>query len=81
VFFFSTEHFRHSLLYYSDLKKKKTVVEAHRFISETYFESAPVKTCEFLWFRQFKNNDFDSKKHSGQPKSAGIGKFSARFKN
>jgi len=39
------EHFRHLLIYYIDFKK--TAIEAHRFISRTYSESAPsVKTCE-----------------------------------
>jgi len=37
---------------------KKTTIEAHRFISKTYSESAPfVKTYEY-WFWWFKSDDF-----------------------
>jgi len=40
------DHFRHLLLYCFD-SKKKWLIEAHRFISKIYSESAPsVKTCE-----------------------------------
>lgn len=64
----SKEHFRHLLLYCFD--SKKTAAEAHRFISETYSESAPsIKTCEY-WYRRFRLNDFclKDKERSGQPK-------------
>jgi len=41
-------HFR--LLLYCFDSKKKTIIEAHRFISETYSESAPsVKTYIYIY--------------------------------
>lgn len=62
------EHFRHVLLYCFD--SKKTAAEAHRYISETYSESAPsIKTCEY-WYRRFQSGDIDfkDKERSSQPK-------------
>jgi len=66
------EHFHYLLPYYFD--SKKTTIEAHQFISETYSESASsVKTYEY-WFRRFKSDDFDlkDKEHSDQSKCSKI---------
>ena len=44
--------------------QKKSAVEAHRILAETYGDHA-----QSDWFRCFKNKDFDvDKEHSGAPK-------------
>ena len=61
-------HLRHSLLFL--FHQKKTAVEAHGLLVETYGEHAPVIiTCE-TWFRQFKSGDFDltDNEHPGAAK-------------
>jgi len=54
----------HFLFYCFDSKN-----DCQSFISETYFESASVKTWEY-WFRRLTSDDFNlkDKKHSDQPK-------------
>jgi len=66
------EHFHHLLLHCFD--SKKTTIEVHRLILETYFESAPsVKICEY-WFttgeyHNSKDNfNLKDKERSGQSK-------------
>lgn len=59
---------REVLLFF--FNSKKSAVESHRLLWETYGEHTPlVKTCEY-WFRRFKSGDFDieDKKRPGQPK-------------
>jgi len=44
-----------SAIFYS----KKSAVEIHRILVETYGDHAMSKTIFRDWFRRFKNNDFD----------------------
>lgn len=53
----TTEHLRHSLLLFFNLKK--SAAEAHRLLVEAYGEHAPSNTTCKEWFQRFKSNDFD----------------------
>ena len=49
---------------------KKSAVQAHRILVNTYGDNALSETTCIDWFRRFKNNDFDieDKERSGAPK-------------
>ena len=50
--------------------QKKSAIEAHRILVETYGDHALSKTTRKDWFKRFKNNDsdVDDKERPGAPK-------------
>ena len=61
-------HLRELLIYFFNLKK--SAVEAHRLLVETYGEAALNERSCREWFQKFKNSEFDikDKERSGRPK-------------
>ena len=61
-------HLRELFIYFFNLKK--SAVEAHRLLVETYGEATLSERHFREWFQKFKNGEFDieDKERSGRPK-------------
>lgn len=61
------QHLREVILYF--FNTKKSAIETHRLLLETYGDyTSSIKTCEY-WFRRFKSGDFETvdKERDGRP--------------
>ena len=56
----NSRHLREVLIFCFNMKK--SAVEAHRMLSNTYGEAAISESRE--WFQRFKNGDFDVQGHA-----------------
>ena len=61
-------HLRELLIYF--FNSKKTAVDVHRLLVETYGEAALSERSCREWFQMFKNGEFyvEDKERSGRPK-------------